>query len=72
MARHNPASDDMTACFSGFIHGIVTTTMNDLTVRQVKQVLGNVYGLTVRSRNWGRRTVSRSWSTQHAMKPSSG
>ncbi|KAK9364559.1 putative heavy-metal-binding-domain-containing protein [Lipomyces kononenkoae] len=52
MARPNPASDDIPSCFTD-THGIITTTMNDLPGHQVKQVLGTVYGLTVRSRNWG-------------------
>jgi uncharacterized protein YbjQ (UPF0145 family) len=34
-------------------HGIITTTMNDLPGYRIVGVLGTVYGLTVRSRNWG-------------------
>lgn len=34
-------------------HGVITTTMNDLPGYRIVRVLGTVYGLTVRSRNWG-------------------
>ncbi|PGH11375.1 hypothetical protein AJ80_07166 [Polytolypa hystricis UAMH7299] len=34
-------------------HGIITTTMNELTGYRVVKVLGAVYGLTVQSRNIG-------------------
>jgi uncharacterized protein YbjQ (UPF0145 family) len=34
-------------------HGVMTSTMNDIPGFRVVRVLGTVYGLTVRSRNWG-------------------
>ena len=34
-------------------HGVITTTMNDIPGYRVVRVLGTVYGLTVRARNWG-------------------
>jgi len=34
-------------------HGVIVVTMNDIPGYRVKKVLGPVYGLTVRSRNWG-------------------
>jgi uncharacterized protein YbjQ (UPF0145 family) len=39
-------------------HGIITTTSNDLPGYRVVRVLGTVYGLSVRSRNWGADIVS--------------
>jgi uncharacterized protein YbjQ (UPF0145 family) len=39
-------------CFTD-THGIITSTMNEIPGYQVVKVLGAVYGLTVRSRNWG-------------------
>jgi hypothetical protein len=32
--------------------GVITSTMNDIPGYRVVRVLGAVYGLTVRSRNW--------------------
>ncbi|KAH8797360.1 hypothetical protein F5884DRAFT_815127 [Xylogone sp. PMI_703] len=34
-------------------HGIITSTMNDLPGYRIVRVLGTIYGITVRSRNWG-------------------
>lgn len=34
-------------------HGIATTTTNSLPGHRVTKNLGTIYGLTVRSRNWG-------------------
>src|SRR5579871_1104539 len=34
-------------------HGILVSTMNDIPGYRVTRVLGTVYGLTVRTRNWG-------------------
>jgi uncharacterized protein YbjQ (UPF0145 family) len=34
-------------------HGVICSTMNDIPGYRVVRVLGTVYGLTVRSRNWG-------------------
>jgi uncharacterized protein YbjQ (UPF0145 family) len=39
-------------CFTD-THGIITTTMNDLPGYRIVRVLGAIYGLCVRSRNWG-------------------
>ncbi|KAH8126520.1 hypothetical protein FP744_10002906 [Trichoderma asperellum] len=39
-------------CFTE-TEGVVTTTMNDLPGYRIEQVLGTVYGITVRSRNIG-------------------
>jgi uncharacterized protein YbjQ (UPF0145 family) len=43
---------DIPACFSD-THGVLTSTMNDLPGYRIVKVLGTVYGLTVRARNWG-------------------
>lgn len=40
------------ACFSD-TNGVITTTMNDVPGYKIVKVLGTVYGLQVRSRNWG-------------------
>jgi len=39
-------------------HGVITSTMNDIPGYRVVKVLGAVYGLVVRSRNWGADIVS--------------
>jgi uncharacterized protein YbjQ (UPF0145 family) len=39
-------------CFTD-THGVITSTMNEVPGYRVVRVLGAVYGLTVRSRNWG-------------------
>lgn len=39
-------------CFTD-TSGVLTSTMNDIPGYRVVRVLGTVYGLTVRSRNWG-------------------
>jgi uncharacterized protein YbjQ (UPF0145 family) len=41
-----------THCFVD-TEGIITSTMNDIPGYRVVRILGTVYGLTVRSRNWG-------------------
>jgi uncharacterized protein YbjQ (UPF0145 family) len=51
-APTSTAGDDIPACFTD-THGVITSTMNDIPGYKVKKVLGAVYGLTVRSRNWG-------------------
>ena len=43
---------DVPACFTE-THGVIVTTMNDLPGYRVVRVLGAVYGLTCRARNWG-------------------
>jgi uncharacterized protein YbjQ (UPF0145 family) len=44
--------DNIPSCFTD-TQGIITSTMNDLPGYHVVKVLGTVYGITVRSRNWG-------------------
>ena len=39
-------------------HGVIVSTTNDLPGYRVVKVLGTVYGLSVRSRNWGADIVS--------------
>jgi uncharacterized protein YbjQ (UPF0145 family) len=39
-------------CFTD-THGVITTTMNDLPGYRIVRVIGAIYGLSVRSRNWG-------------------
>ena len=39
-------------------HGVITSTTNDLPGYRIVKVLGTVYGLSVRSRNWGADIVS--------------
>ena len=51
----NPKTADVLTdvhCFQD-TDGIITTTMNEVPGYRVVRVLGTVYGLTVRSRNWG-------------------
>lgn len=43
---------DVPSCFTD-THGVITSTMNDLPGYRVVRVLGTIYGLIVRSRNWG-------------------
>lgn len=44
--------NEMFSCFTD-THGVITSTMNDVPGYRITKVLGTVYGLTVRSRNWG-------------------
>lgn len=46
-----PASVQDLHCFTE-TNGVITSTMNDIPGYRVVKVLGAVYGLTVRSRNW--------------------
>jgi uncharacterized protein YbjQ (UPF0145 family) len=48
----NPANNDPPACFTD-TNGVIVSSMNDLPGYRIVRVLGTVYGLTVRSRNWG-------------------
>jgi hypothetical protein len=50
-AAHIPASIQDLHCFTETA-GVITSTMNDIPGYRVVRVLGAVYGLTVRSRNW--------------------
>ncbi|KAF3396468.1 hypothetical protein F1880_007232 [Penicillium rolfsii] len=43
---------DLPSCFTD-THGVITSTMNDLPGYKITKVLGTVYGITVRARNWG-------------------
>lgn len=45
-------ANDTPACFTD-THGVITSTMNDLPGYRIKSTLGTIYGLTVRTRNWG-------------------
>ena len=51
-SQPDPSSEDHPACFTD-THGIITATTNDIPGYRIVRVLGTVYGLTVRSRNWG-------------------
>ena len=46
------APDEVPSCFVD-THGVITSTMNDLPGYRVVEVLGTIFGITVRSRNWG-------------------
>ncbi|KAF2502198.1 UPF0145 domain protein [Lophium mytilinum] len=50
--RTDPSSSTEPHCFTD-TDGIVTSTMNELPGYRVVRTLGTVYGLSVRSRNWG-------------------
>jgi uncharacterized protein YbjQ (UPF0145 family) len=43
---------DTPSCFVD-THGVIVSTMNQLPGHRIVKVLGTVYGITVRSRNWG-------------------
>ena len=43
---------DIPCCYSD-THGIITTTTNDIPNHRTLKNLGTIYGITVRSRNWG-------------------
>src|SRR6266536_3385977 len=45
-------SEEIASCFVD-THGVIVSTMNDLPGYRIVKVLGTVYGITVRSRNWG-------------------
>lgn len=51
-AREATTAEDSPSCFVD-THGVITSTMNDLPGYRVVKVLGTIYGITVRSRNWG-------------------
>ncbi len=57
-ARASPLTAETPSCFVD-THGVITTTMNDVPGYRVVKVLGTIYGITVRARNWG-RTSARS------------
>ncbi|KAH2747590.1 hypothetical protein KXV94_005429 [Aspergillus fumigatus] len=46
------SQDNTHSCFTD-THGVITTTANDLPGYKITKVLGTVYGLTVRTCNWG-------------------
>lgn len=52
MPTNSIPESEMFSCFTD-THGIITSTMNDIPGYKINQVLGTVYGLTVRSRNLG-------------------
>jgi uncharacterized protein YbjQ (UPF0145 family) len=43
---------EIPSCFVD-THGVIVSTMNDIPGHRVVKVLGTIYGITVRSRNWG-------------------
>jgi len=43
---------EIPSCFVD-THGVIVSTMNDIPGYRVVKVLGTIYGITVRSRNWG-------------------
>lgn len=51
-ARDRSLAEGTPSCFVD-THGVITTTMSDLPGYHIVKVLGTVYGITVRSRNWG-------------------
>jgi uncharacterized protein YbjQ (UPF0145 family) len=53
-ASDEPPQDlhEVPSCFTD-THGVLTSTMNDLPGYRIVRVLGTIYGLTVRARNWG-------------------
>ena len=51
-SKHGLPEADIPACFTE-THGVVVSTMNDLPGYRIVRILGTVYGLTCRSRNWG-------------------
>ena len=51
-SKKQQANADEPSCFTD-THGVITTTMNDVPGYRVVRILGTVYGLTCRSRNWG-------------------
>jgi uncharacterized protein YbjQ (UPF0145 family) len=51
-ARDAALSDETPSCFVD-TRGVITSTMNDLPGYRIVKVLGTIYGITVRSRNWG-------------------
>jgi uncharacterized protein YbjQ (UPF0145 family) len=51
-ARASALAEDTPSCFVD-THGVITSTMNDLPGYRIVKVLGTIYGITVRSRNWG-------------------
>ena len=51
-ARGASGAEETLSCFVD-THGVITTTMNDLPGYRIVKVLGTIYGITVRSRNWG-------------------
>jgi uncharacterized protein YbjQ (UPF0145 family) len=51
-AKKSGLGDQTPSCFVD-THGVITTTMNDLPGYRVVEVLGTIFGITVRSRNWG-------------------
>ncbi|KAL1837257.1 hypothetical protein VTJ49DRAFT_4081 [Mycothermus thermophilus] len=51
LKEKQPAAEDGPHCFTD-TDGIITATTNDIPGYRVVKVLGAVYGMTVRSRNW--------------------
>jgi uncharacterized protein YbjQ (UPF0145 family) len=55
VAKERGREDSLAEIPSCFVdsHGVITTTTNDIPGYRVVKVLGTIYGITVRSRNWG-------------------
>jgi len=51
-ARVSALAEETPSCFVD-THGVITSTMNDLPGYRIVKVIGTIYGITVRSRNWG-------------------
>ena len=51
MSQPKP-NEDYPSCYTD-THGIITTTTNDVPGYRVAKNLGTIFGITVRSRNWG-------------------
>jgi uncharacterized protein YbjQ (UPF0145 family) len=51
-ARGASIAEETPSCFVD-THGVITSTKNDLPGYRIVKVLGTIYGITVRSRNWG-------------------
>jgi uncharacterized protein YbjQ (UPF0145 family) len=47
-----PMNNNSPSCFVD-THGVITSTMNDIPGYRVVEVLGTIFGITVRARNWG-------------------
>jgi uncharacterized protein YbjQ (UPF0145 family) len=51
-ARDTSVGEGSPSCFVD-THGVITSTMNEIPGYRVVEVLGTIFGITVRSRNWG-------------------
>lgn len=51
-SKPNETSNEVPSTFVD-THGVIISTMNDLPGYRIVKVLGTIYGITVRARNWG-------------------